>query len=625
MSTYDTFCHLADEYPAAWREPVGAWLSHLEERGRSTSTVLTYCRSLKSTVCAMREVVGDGFSPDQLLSARAETFEAFQRTLSALGMSSASVNARLSAARSFAGHYATAKGQGVGALFGTANMPIHAKPKTAARLAAAREIDGEDQMELDFGDPWIRARNCAIVRVIADTRAKTAEIGAIPCPGGEPRDWHDLTLPGDTTLAPRAAAISTETREAIGSYLDLAPFPARPGEPLFVTRHGTPISSRVVQLFFAAGVEALGLAVDINPRVVRTGLARRWHGDGVPIEDIARRLGIAGYDAVAKLIDNDRASRACRRGARSAGLDAIAELLTDYQRLPRAFMAELVTTTSLDLRTVYTYAREAEAFTIAMANQGRALADIDRSDVESFIETWERERQGPSADRLVASLRAFFSFLQATSRIATDPTALIERGKPTSAPGQASCAPFTAIEAFLDACAIRSEPRFVTTAAVVALASSLILRLEHLANIGREVIQLGAPGQGGSVVIANETYPIGRREAEALRRLLELVPPGPTRDLPSALGWRRAAGEDGRVALSSRLRQTCRELALPAMTWRSIRTAYIVEALRDGADGLVVAKRCGFVSINQIKPYQVLAATRREAANDDHQATASVA
>jgi integrase/recombinase XerC len=163
--------------------------------------------------------------------------------------------------------------------------PIHIG--AAKRLADADERAGEDR------DPWILARDAAVMALLYGSGLRISEaLGLkkrdVPLPGA----GDVLTVIGKgnkTRMVPVLQNVLTLIRD----YVAMCPHPIAADAPIFVGARGGPLSPRIIQLTMERLRGALGLPDSATPHALRHSFATHLLSRGGDLRAIQELLGHA--------------------------------------------------------------------------------------------------------------------------------------------------------------------------------------------------------------------------------------------------------------------------------------------------------------------------------------------
>ena len=270
------------------------WLGYLRaERRLSPKTSEAYARDVRQFLEFLSEhwgqrVILAGFSALEASDVRA--FLAMRR---ASDIGSRSLMRALAGLRSF-GRFLEREGTGkVGALSAIRapkvgkTLPKPLPMAAAKRLADADERAGEDR------DPWIWARDAAVMALLYGSGLRISEaLGLkrrdVPLPGAG--DVLIVTGKGNKT---RMVPVLQNVLALIQDYAAMCPHPLPAEGPIFVGARGGPLKARIIQLAMARLRGALGLPDSATPHALRHSFATHLLSRGGDLRAIQELLGHA--------------------------------------------------------------------------------------------------------------------------------------------------------------------------------------------------------------------------------------------------------------------------------------------------------------------------------------------
>src|SRR6478609_6171527 len=225
------------------------WLSHLRaERRLSPKTLEAYARDLRQCLNFLCEHWGTRVTLARFSLLEATDIRAFMAKRRADDIAGRSLMRALAGLRSF-GRFLEREGKGkVGAL-----SAIHA-PKVAKglpkpiQMAAAKRLADADERAGEERDPWILARDAAVMALLYGSGLRISEaLGLkrreVPRPGEG--DVLIVTGKGNKT---RMVPVLQNVLALIHDYVAMCPHPIPPAGPIFVGARGGPLSPRIIQL-----------------------------------------------------------------------------------------------------------------------------------------------------------------------------------------------------------------------------------------------------------------------------------------------------------------------------------------------------------------------------------------
>ncbi|MBI1868127.1 MAG: tyrosine recombinase XerC [Methylocystis sp.] len=268
------------------------WLEHLAgERRCSRHTLDGYARDVRFFLAFLTEHLGappDAAALKGLAPADVRAFLARRRNE---GLENRSLARALAAVRSFL-RFLEKKGLAKTDVFSAVRVPKRARglPK-ALTIADARDLLDRGSREGDAREPWIIARDTAVLALLYGAGLRISEALSIEraqAPIGRIDRLAILGKGGKTRTVP----VIVPVRRAIETYLDLCPHNLA-GGPLFLGAKGGRLSPRIVQLAVQRMRGALGLPDSATPHALRHSFATHLLGRGGDLRTIQELLGHA--------------------------------------------------------------------------------------------------------------------------------------------------------------------------------------------------------------------------------------------------------------------------------------------------------------------------------------------
>jgi integrase/recombinase XerC len=279
------------------------WLAQLgEERRLSPRTLEAYGRDLDQFLTFLS---GQGDAPATLADLSAlkpadiRSFLAARRRQDANGregVGSRTLMRQLAALRSFA-RFADREGLFHAPAFKAMRGPR--LPKTLPRPLspeAARAVTGVKAREAEARDPWIIARDAAVLTLLYGSGLRISEALSLTRKDGEaltgplPRDVLTITGKGGKR---RLVPVIAPACAAIADYIAQCPWRPAPDSPLFLGARGGPLSPRIIQLAVEGLRGALGLPDSATPHALRHSFATHLLSRGGDLRSIQELLGHA--------------------------------------------------------------------------------------------------------------------------------------------------------------------------------------------------------------------------------------------------------------------------------------------------------------------------------------------
>jgi integrase/recombinase XerC len=270
------------------------WLSHLRaERRLSPKTLEAYARDVRQCMVFLGEHWGSGVTLSRFAAIEATDIRAFLAMRRADDIGGRSLARSLAGLRSF-GRFLEREGKGkVGALSAIRapkigkSLPKPIQMSAAKRFADADERAGEDR------DPWIWARDAAVMALLYGSGLRISEaLGLkrreVPLPGAG--DVLVVTGKGNKT---RMVPVLQNVLALVQDYVAVCPHPLPPEGPIFVGARGGPLRARIIQLTMERLRGALGLPDSATPHALRHSFATHLLSRGGDLRAIQELLGHA--------------------------------------------------------------------------------------------------------------------------------------------------------------------------------------------------------------------------------------------------------------------------------------------------------------------------------------------
>ncbi len=270
---------------------IGRWLGYLgAERRMSAKTLEAYKRDVGQFLDFLTRHLGSAPSLKQLAKLTPADVRAFMAARRSEGLGSRSLMRVLAGARSFA-RFLERNGKGkVGAL-SAVRAPKIAKtlPKPLA-IAAAKRIADTDLRAGEEREPWIIARDAAVLALLYGSGLRISEALSLKPKDLVAGDAITVTGKGNKT---RMVPVLPQVTKSIADYVALCPLDLPDDGPLFVGSRSGPLSPRVVQLAMARLRGALGLPDTATPHALRHSFATHLLARGGDLRAIQELLGHA--------------------------------------------------------------------------------------------------------------------------------------------------------------------------------------------------------------------------------------------------------------------------------------------------------------------------------------------
>jgi integrase/recombinase XerC len=270
------------------------WLSHLRaERRLSPKTLEAYARDLRQCLAFLSEHWGIQVTLARFAALEATDIRAFMAMRRADDIGGRSLMRALAGLRSF-GRFLEREGIGkVGALSAIRAPKIGKGLPKPVPVAAAKRFADVDERAGETRDPWILARDAAVMALLYGSGLRISEaLGLkrrdVPSPGAG--DVLVVTGKGNKT---RMVPVLQNVLALVQDYAAICPHPVKPEGPIFVGARGGPLSPRIIQLTMERLRGALGLPDSATPHALRHSFATHLLSRGGDLRAIQELLGHA--------------------------------------------------------------------------------------------------------------------------------------------------------------------------------------------------------------------------------------------------------------------------------------------------------------------------------------------
>jgi integrase/recombinase XerC len=270
---------------------IEGWLRHLgDERRMSPKTVEAYRRDVLQFLGFLAEHLGGAPSLKELAALAPADVRAFLAARRAKGIGSRSLMRTLAGVRGFA-RFLERNGKGkVGALAAVRAPKIAKTLPRPLSVTAAKSMTDPDLSAGDEREPWIHARDAAVLALLYGSGLRISEALGLKRADFGSRDT--ITVSGKGRKE-RMVPVLPQVAKLVADYVALCPYDLRQDGPLFFGAKGGPLSARVVQLAMARLRGALGLAETATPHALRHSFATHLLARGGDLRSIQELLGHA--------------------------------------------------------------------------------------------------------------------------------------------------------------------------------------------------------------------------------------------------------------------------------------------------------------------------------------------
>jgi integrase/recombinase XerC len=270
------------------------WLSHLRaERRLSPKTSEAYARDVRQFLLFLGEHWGKRVTLAGFAALEASDVRAFMAMRRASEIGGRSLMRTLAGLRSF-GRFLEREGKGkVGALSAIRAPKVGKTLPKPIQMAAAKRFTDADERAGETRDPWIWARDAAVMALLYGSGLRISEaLGLkrrdVPLPGAG--DVLIVTGKGNKT---RMVPVLQNVLALVQDYVAMCPHPLPAEAPIFVGARGGPLSARIIQLTMARLRGVLGLPDSATPHALRHSFATHLLSRGGDLRAIQELLGHA--------------------------------------------------------------------------------------------------------------------------------------------------------------------------------------------------------------------------------------------------------------------------------------------------------------------------------------------
>ncbi len=265
------------------------WLRHLSsERRLSPHTLDAYEREAITFVLFLNAHRGEAIGRAALDSLTVADFRAFLARRRNDGLTARSLARALSALRTLF-RYLNRNDLVDNTAIGAVRTPKVARglPRPLTPIDAEAVIDNA---EVDHADPWIAARDVALLTLLYGAGLRIGE--ALSLNHGDVPTSDSMRITGKRQKT-RIVPILPIIRTAIADYVNLCPHPSSADDPLFVGARGARLDPGVAQRMMRSLRHRLGLPPSATPHALRHSFATHLLAAGGDLRTIQELLGHA--------------------------------------------------------------------------------------------------------------------------------------------------------------------------------------------------------------------------------------------------------------------------------------------------------------------------------------------
>ena len=270
------------------------WLSHLRsERRLSPKTLEAYARDVRQCLAFLCAHWGARVTLARFAGVEASDVRAFMAMRRGDDIGGRSLMRALAGLRSF-GRFLEREGKGkVGALSAIRAPKVGKSLPKPIQMAAAKRFADADERAGETRDPWIWARDAAVMALLYGSGLRISEaLGLkrreVPLPGAG--DVLIVTGKGNKT---RMVPVLQNVLALIQDYVAMCPHTIAQDGAIFVGARGGPLSPRIIQLTMERLRGALGLPDSATPHALRHSFATHLLTRGGDLRAIQELLGHA--------------------------------------------------------------------------------------------------------------------------------------------------------------------------------------------------------------------------------------------------------------------------------------------------------------------------------------------
>ena len=285
---------------------ISRWLGYLgAEKRMSGKTLEAYARDVSQFLDFLNRHLGGPPSLKALAKLTPADVRAFMAARRSEGLSSRSLMRVMAGARSFA-RFLERNGKGkVGALSAVRAPKVGKTLPKPLAIAAAKRIADTELRAGDTREPWILARDAAVLGLLYGSGLRISEALSLKRKDVGSRDTITVIGKGNKT---RMVPVLPQVAKLIADYAALCPLALPDDGPLFVGARGGELSPRVVQLAMATMRGALGLPDSATPHALRHSFATHLLARGGDLRAIQELLGHASLSTtqIYTAVDSER-------------------------------------------------------------------------------------------------------------------------------------------------------------------------------------------------------------------------------------------------------------------------------------------------------------------------------
>lgn len=271
------------------RDALEGWLAHLSALdGKAANSIEAYRADVTSYLAFMGQHFGGGQGRAALARVGIGDMRAWMAHERAAGIGARSLARALSAVKSFYRWLSDRDGFDASAVLSTRSPKFTQKlPRPLSQQAASEMIA---TTEVQAREGWIGARDAAVITLLYGCGLRISE--ALSLKGRDTPLPEVLRILGKGSKE-RLVPVLPVARDAVETYLRLAPFPTEADDPLFRGTRGGALGPRMVQKTVERARLQLGLPASATPHAMRHSFATHLLNAGGDLRAIQELLGHA--------------------------------------------------------------------------------------------------------------------------------------------------------------------------------------------------------------------------------------------------------------------------------------------------------------------------------------------
>ncbi len=273
--------------PPARADALGAWLSALKSLdGRAEATVEAYRADVLGFLAFLGQHSGGEGGLAPLARLTVTDMRAWMAHERGRGLGARSLARALSSVKGFMRWLAEREGFDPTAVLSTRAPKYTRKLPRPLSVDAARDVI--ETVELQSGEPWVAARDTAVVTLLYGCGLRISEALSLTGREADPGDVLRITGKGGKE---RVVPVIPAAREAVRAYVRICPFDLSADAALFRGVRGGPLNARLIAKVMERTRMQLGLPATATPHALRHSFATHLLDAGGDLRSIQELLG----------------------------------------------------------------------------------------------------------------------------------------------------------------------------------------------------------------------------------------------------------------------------------------------------------------------------------------------